>query len=160
MNVLVFIAGVSVGWIADRLYSSYNAKKPHGDKENEPLKVESEEKDIAEKKVQNEKKLKKVKKKKTKSEKNKTEKKESLTEKKSLTKKESLEEIHDDLSQLKGVGPKLAQALDAIGIYNYEQLSEPSIDTLLERLRGTGSKFSRSAISDVMKRAKQAAEQR
>ncbi len=154
MNVLVFIAGVSVGWVADRLYSSYNAKKPHGDKENEPLKVESEEKDIAEKKVQNEKKLKKVKKKKTKSEKNKTEKKESLTE------KESLEEIHDDLSQLKGVGPKLAQALDAIGIYNYEQLSEPSIDTLLERLRGTGSKFSRSAISDVMKRAKQAAEQR
>ena len=150
MNILVFLAGVSVGWAADRLYNSYIAKKTHGDEGNETLKVEAEEKEFA---VEN------VKKEKTKAEKSETEK-ESLTEKASLTEKESLEEIHDDLSQLKGVGPKLAEALDAIGIYNYEQLSEPPVDILLERLRETGGRFSRPVISLIMERAKQAAEER
>ena len=117
MNMLVFLAGVSVGWAADRLYNSYIAKKTHADEGNETLKVEAEE-------------------------------------------KESLEEIHDDFSQLKGVGPKLAEALDAIGIYNYEQLSEPPVDILLERLQETGGRFSRPAISVIMERAKQAAEER
>ncbi|MCU7834196.1 MAG: hypothetical protein KZQ83_02995 [gamma proteobacterium symbiont of Taylorina sp.] len=117
MNILVFLAGVSVGWAADKLYNSYMAKKTHGDEENE-------------------------------------------TGKKSLTKKESLKEIRDDLSQLKGVGPKLAEALDTIGIYNYEQLSEPPVDILLERLRETGGKFSIPVISVIMERAKQAAEER
>ena len=144
MNILVFLAGVSVGWAADRLYNSYIAKKTHGDEGNETLKVEAEEKEFA---VEN------VKKEKTKAEK-------SETKKESLTEKESLEEIHDDLSQLKGVGPKLAEALDAIGIYNYEQLSEPPVDILLERLRETGGRFSRPAISVIMERAKQAAEER
>ena len=123
MNILVFLAGVSVGWAADRLYNSYIAKKTQGDEGNETLKVEAEEKE-------------------------------------SLTEKESLEEIHDDLSQLKGVGPKLAEALDAIGIYNYEQLSEPPVDILLERLRETGGRFNRPVISVIMERAKQAAEER
>ncbi len=145
MNILVFLAGVSVGWAADKLYNSYIAKKTPGDEGNETLKVEAEEKNIA---------VKKVKKKKTKTEK------ESSTGKESSTKKESLEEIHDDLSQLNGVGPKLAEALDAIGIYNYEQLSEPPVDILLERLRETGGKFSRPAISAIMDRAKKAAEER
>jgi len=154
MNIWVFLAGVSVGWAADKLYNSYIAKKTHADEENETL--EAEEKDFA---VEN------AKKEKTNAEKSKTEKKsltknKSLTGKKSLTKKESLEEIHDDLSQLKGVGPKLAEALNAIGIYNYEQLSKPSVDILLERLRETGGRFSRPAISVIMERAKQAAEER
>jgi len=117
-NILVFAVGVSVGWVADKLYKSYIAKTIHGDEENE-------------------------------------------AKKKPSTKKNSLKEIHDDLSQLKGVGPKLAEALDAIGIYNYEQLSEPSVDILLERLRETdGRRFSRTAISVIMERAKQAAEER
>jgi len=142
MNIWVFLAGVSVGWAADKLYNSYIAKKTYADEENETL--EAEEKEFA---VEN------AKKEKTSAEK-------SKTEKKSLTKKKSLEEIHDDLSQLKGVGPKLAEALDAIGIYNYEQLSEPSVDILLERLRETGGRFSRPAISVIMERAQQAAEER
>ena len=146
MNILVFLAGVSVGWAADRLYNSYITKKIHADEENETLKVE--EKDFA---VEN------AKKEKTNVEKN-TEK--SETKKESLTNKESLKEIHDDLNQLKGVGPKLAEALDAIGIYNYEQLSEPPVDTLLERLQKTGGRFSRTTISLIMERAKQAAEER
>jgi len=127
--MFVFLAGISVGWAADRLYNSYIAKKTHDDEGNETLKAEAEEK-------------------------------ESLTNKESLTKKESLEAIHDDLSQLKGIGPKLAEALAAIGIYNYEQLSEPPVDILLERLRETGGRFSRPAISVIIERAKQAAEER
>jgi len=154
MNILVFLAGVSVGWAADKLYNSYVAKKVHADEGNETL--EAEEKEIT---VEN------TNKEKTKAEKSETEKKslaekESLTRKESLTKKESLEEIHDDLSQLKGVGPKLAEALDVIGIYNYEQLSKPSVDVLLERLQKTGGRFSRSVISLIVERAKQAAEER
>ena len=148
MNILVFLAGVSVGWAADKLYNSYVAKKVHADEGNET--PEAEEKEIT---VEN------TNKEKTKAEKSETEKK-SLAEKESLTKKESLEEIHDDLSQLKGIGPKLAEALAAIGIYNYEQLSEPPVDILLERLRETGGRFSRPAISVIIERAKQAAEER
>jgi len=70
------------------------------------------------------------------------------------------EERHDDLSQLKGVGPKLADALDKIGIYNYEQLSSSPIDSLLEKLRETGGKFSRSAISSVVDRAQLAVDEK
>ena len=54
----------------------------------------------------------------------------------------------------------MAEALDAIGIYNYEQLSKPPVDILLDRLRETGGRFNRSAISAVMERAKQAADER
>lgn len=142
MNILVFLAGVTVGWVADKLYNSYTAKKMHADEGNETL--EAEEKEFA---VEN------AKKEKTNAEK-------SETEKELLTEKESLEEIYDDLGQLKGVGPKLAEALDSIGIYNYEQLSEPHVDILLERLQETGGRFSRSVISLIMERAKQAAEER
>ncbi len=145
MNILVFLAGVSVGWAADKLYSSYIAKKTHLDEGNETLKVKAEEKDSA---------VKNIKKEKTKAKKSETEK-ESLTEK-----KESSKEIHDDLSQLNGVGPKLAEALDAIGIYNYEQLSESPVDLLLEQLRETGGRFSRPGISIIIERAKQAAKER
>ena len=47
MNIWVFLAGVSVGWAADRLYCSYIAKKTHLDEGNESLKVVAEEKDIS-----------------------------------------------------------------------------------------------------------------
>lgn len=67
------------------------------------------------------------------------------------------EDKRDDLSLLKGVGPKLAQALDEIGIYNYKQLSSSPADTLLERLRETGGRFSLRVISSVVERAGQTA---
>ncbi len=63
------------------------------------------------------------------------------------------EDIRDDLSQLKGVGPKLADALNEIGIYNFEQLSSSSVDELLVRLRETGGRFSLAVISSVVERA-------
>ncbi len=144
MNMFVFLAGISVGWAADRLYNSYVAKNTHDDEDDETLEVHTEEKEVA---------VEKVKKEKTIAEK-------SDTIKESLNEKKSPEEIHDDLSQLKGVGPKLAEALESIGIYNYEQLSEPSVDTLLERLQETDGRFSRPAISVIMERAKQAIEER
>jgi len=143
MNIWVFfLAGVSVGWAADKLYNSYTAKKMRADEGNETLETLDVEEDIT---VEN------VKKEKINA---------GKSEKESLTDKESLEETHDDLSQLKGVGPKLAEALDAIGIYNYEQLSGLPVDILLERLRKTGGRFSRPAILLIMERAKQAAEER
>jgi|GEM_PF-6080941 len=132
MNILVFIAGVSVGWAADKLYNSYIAKKMHADDGSETFKAE--EKDIMA--VEN------------------------VKKEKARAEKDSLKETHDDLSQLKGVGPKLAEALDSIGIHNYEQLTRPSVDTLLERLRETGGRFSRPVISAIMEQAKQAVEVR
>ena len=69
-------------------------------------------------------------------------------------------ERHDDLSQLKGVGPKLASALDEISIYSYEQLSSSSVDVLHEQLKETGGKFSRSAISSIVERAQLAANEK
>lgn len=147
MNIWVFLAGVSVGWAADKLYNYYTTKKTHADEGDETLKTATEEKEFA---VDNTKSTKKAKK----------EKKEKINAEKSETKEELLEEIHDDLSQLKGVGPKLVKALDSIGIYNYEQLSELPVDILLERLQKTGGKFNRSTISVIIERAKQAAEER
>ena len=70
------------------------------------------------------------------------------------------EEGNDDLSQLKGVGPKLADALDKIGIHNFEQLASSSVDSLLEQLRETGGRFSGSAISSIVGRAQLAANEK
>ena len=111
MNILVFLAGVTVGWAADRLYNTYTAKKMHDDEGNDSFEVAAEEK-------------------------------------------------HDDLTQIKGVGPKLAAALDVVGIHTYAQLSRASADTLSERLQETGGRFNRTVISDIIERAKQVAEDR
>lgn len=72
-------------------------------------------------------------------------------------KESTREEQYDDLSQLKGVGPKLVKALDEVGIHNFEQLSKSSVDLLLEKLRETGGRFSRPVISAVIGRAMRAA---
>ncbi len=68
--------------------------------------------------------------------------------------------LFSELETLKGVGPKLVEALDEIGIYNYEQLSSSSVDTLLEQLRETGGRFSRPAISSIVERAQLAANEK
>ncbi|RUM42797.1 MAG: hypothetical protein DSY80_06600, partial [Desulfocapsa sp.] len=55
---------------------------------------------------------------------------------------------------LKGVGPRLAEALDDIGIYNYAQLSSSSVDSLFERLKETGGRFNRPVIYSIVEQAK------
>ena len=122
MNTLIlFLAGVSIGLTADKMYHYLFANKKcteDGDKEGGA---------------------------------------ETIVEEEPARTEElpgEAEERRDDLSQLKGVGPKLAGALDEIGIYNYKQLSSSSVDILLEHLRETGGKFSRPAVSSIVERAK------
>lgn len=61
---------------------------------------------------------------------------------------------HNDLGQLKGAGPKLVKALGNIGIFSYAQLSTSSVDILFERLKETGGRFSRPVVSSVVEQAK------
>jgi predicted flap endonuclease-1-like 5' DNA nuclease len=60
----------------------------------------------------------------------------------------------DDLTQLKGVGVKLASALDQIGITSFEQLAGVSADSLWEQLKATGGRFSKPTISSIVEQAK------
>jgi len=130
MNILIFfVAGVTVGWAADKLYHRYAGIVQLDD-------------DIVAKEATAED-SKKTKAKDT-----------AKTTAKITEEKDVTNDTTDDLTELKGVGPKLADALDQIGIYNYEQLSSSSVDTLLERLRETGGRFSRPSISSIVERAK------
>lgn len=123
MNILVFlVAGVTVGWAANKLYHSFAA---NGQVSNDDTGTTETAEDPKKAKLK------------------KTAKKENVS--KGTT---------DDLSQLKGVGPKLANALDEIGIYTYKQLSSSSADELLVRLRETGGRFSMASISSIVERAK------
>jgi predicted flap endonuclease-1-like 5' DNA nuclease len=47
-----------------------------------------------------------------------------------------LETAADDLTQINGIGPRFAQALQAIGITRFAQLAEQTPDALAERLAG------------------------
>lgn len=136
MNILVFfVAGVSVGWAVDKLYHSFvNKKECHEgeeflakEEEEAPKKAMSIVKDKA-----------------------------GVTDEESVVSSDTTEG-REDLSLLKGVGPKLAEALDEIGIYNYKQLATSSLDDLLVRLRETGGRFTLPAISSIVDRAKLAA---
>ena len=135
MNTLIFfVAGISVGLVADKLYRTFIGGSRHtccDEEESEKDSVDAE--SVAVESV---------------------DKKEDLPGE-SVT---QAEVRRDDLTQLKGVGPKLADALDDIGIYNYEQLSSSSADVLLERLKETGRRFSLAVLSTVVERAGQAVE--
>jgi len=145
VNILViFAAGVTVGWVADKLYQRVRTSNNQADAEVEAEVVE----DGKTVELTDDDRSKAKPKEKAKSE--------------SIVKKEvkADKERRDDLSQLKGVGPKLAEALDEIGIYNYVQLSASSVDMLLEQLRETGGRFTRSVVSSIVDGAKQAAEEK
>ena len=134
MNVFIFfLAGFSAGWVTDKLYHKLVFKKSVlqcGNGESEDVSsAEVEEESVVEAVEEQE------------------------AEEQEAEEQEA-EERRDDLGQLKGVGPKLTQALDDIGIYNYEQLSNSSVDDLLERLRETGGRFSRPVIASVLEQAK------
>lgn len=179
MNIWVFLVGVSVGWGADRLYNAYIIQKKYADKDhadedhadedsednkaietkvtkNDTIKAEvienkPEEKDIA---VEN------IKKENIKKEKAKKKEKEKPKARTKNTKKDSAEEIRDDLTQIKGIGPKVSKALYAMGIYNYEQLSSAPVDSLLKRLQETGGRFNKTTLLAIMERAKKASKER
>jgi len=58
-------------------------------------------------------------------------------------------EPHDDLCQLKGVGPKFAEALHAIGFYRYEQiasLTPTEIERIDEQLGAFKGRLTRDRI--------------
>lgn len=53
---------------------------------------------------------------------------------------------HDDLRQIKGIGPAIAKTLHELGIFHYEQIaamSEYDIDRVAERLKGFRSRIYR-----------------
>jgi predicted flap endonuclease-1-like 5' DNA nuclease len=135
MNILIiFVAGISVGWVAEKLYHSCARKGQSSDDGIVAKEVIVEDPKKAKAKVKA----------------------------KDAVKIAEVEGVPsdttDDFSQLKGVGPKLADALDKIGIYNYKQLSSSSIDMLLERLKETGGRFTRPSISSIVEQAKLAAQ--
>ena len=51
----------------------------------------------------------------------------------------------DDLTKLSGIGPKLAEAMNAAGINHYAQLAELSVETLGERLATSGIRYSKAS---------------
>lgn len=155
MNILViFAAGVTVGWVGDKLYRRLRASNNQADTELEAVAVEVGK--TAESTGDKDDRSKAKPKAKPKEKAKPKPKPESIAKKEIRAGKER----RDDLSQLKGVGPKLAEALDEIGIYNYAQLSGSSVDMLLERLRETDGRFTRSVISSIVEGAKQAAEEK
>ena len=48
----------------------------------------------------------------------------------------------DDLSIISGIGPKLHEALNDCGIYNFNQLIASDIDELMQQLKEKGARFS------------------
>ena len=141
MNILViFAAGVTVGWAADKLYRRLRSP-------NNQANVDVEAAVLEDRKTGGQ----------TGDDENRSKAKSKNTEKKGV----KADAGHrDDLTQLKGVGPKLSGALDEIGIYNYVQLSGSSVDMLFEQLKEAGGRFTRSVIASIVEGAKQAAEEK
>ncbi len=51
------------------------------------------------------------------------------------------EDGNDDLKKITGIGPKIAELLNAAGIITYEDLANSSVDKLREILAGAGSRY-------------------
>jgi predicted flap endonuclease-1-like 5' DNA nuclease len=65
---------------------------------------------------------------------------------------DAADDLSDDLTRIRGIGPKIAEALAAIGITRYRQLALAQADDLLERLqevRGINS----DKVTDWIKQA-------
>lgn len=63
----------------------------------------------------------------------------------------------DDLTRLSGIGPKLAEAMAAVGITQYSQLAAMSLAELNERLAGSGIRYSKATAETWAEQAKFAA---
>lgn len=66
-------------------------------------------------------------------------------------------EGHDDLTRLVGIGPKLAEAMNAAGINRYSQLAGLGVDELSERLASSNIRYSKAAAEGWATQAKLAA---
>ncbi|EIJ32990.1 helix-hairpin-helix domain-containing protein [Thiothrix nivea] len=64
---------------------------------------------------------------------------------------------NDDLTKLGGVGPKLAEAMNAAGISSYAQIAELGVEQLNERLAASGIRYSKAAVESWAPQAKLAA---
>jgi polyhydroxyalkanoate synthase len=56
------------------------------------------------------------------------------------TEKKKEKSISDDLTQLKGIGPKLSESLNAAGLFTYAQLAELSAETISEKIIGVNAR--------------------
>lgn len=63
----------------------------------------------------------------------------------------------DDLTKLSGIGPKLAEAMQAAGIKHYAQLAELSVDALSEHLASSGIRYSKASAESWSSQAALAA---
>lgn len=70
---------------------------------------------------------------------------------------EALEATVDDMTRLTGIGPKLAEAMNAAGITQYSQLAAMPLDTLNERLATSGIRYSKAVAETWAAQAKLAA---
>lgn len=151
MNTIIFfLAGVSIGLATDKLYQSlFVARKQADEAEKEETVGSSEDKvpEVEESAV-----------------KERADKQEKADLKEQATVRDTdvtgkAKEKQDNLSQLKGVGPKLAEALGKIGVNSFQQLSDSSVDSLLEQLKETGARFTRPSIESVVQRAREAVDE-
>ena len=65
--------------------------------------------------------------------------------------------IIEDLTRLNGIGPKLAEAMQAAGIHNYTQLSTMTADDIATRLNGV--RYNKNLLESWPKQAAFAAQQ-
>lgn len=152
MNTVVFfLAGVTIGLVTDKLYHSWFESKHNSKEADNEERVKTTEKKVSGVEAATE---------------------NSQVNKTSIAGNEKAEPSelgqssaradakHDDLSQIKGVGVKLAAALNQIGVYTFEQLSSSPVDSLFEKLKATGGRFTRSSIATVVERAQLAVNER
>lgn len=69
----------------------------------------------------------------------------------------AIEAALDDLTRLSGIGPKLAEAMNAAGIKQYSQLAAMSLDALNECLAPSGIRYSKAVAETWAEQAKLAA---
>lgn len=69
----------------------------------------------------------------------------------------AVEATADDMTRLTGIGPKLAEAMNAAGIKQYSQLAAMSLETLNERLAASGIRYSKAVAQTWAEQAKLAA---
>lgn len=63
----------------------------------------------------------------------------------------------DDLKKIEGIGPKIEQLCNGIGVYTWKQLSETSVDTLQKMLDDAGPRYQIAVPDTWPKQAEMAA---
>lgn len=58
---------------------------------------------------------------------------------------EKAKDAVDDLTKLVGIGPKVAEKMNAMGIQNYQQLADANMDDVIERLGVEGVRIPKAA---------------